>query len=224
MFLSGLQNSVCEDFISPETELVSAWHIFQTQKRSNNVSVYQHFLDCCHALGIPGARDSIDKMLAVDFIIVNEDSHFNNFGAVRNADTLEWIGLSPVFDSGTSLWYNKFTSRIAPLAKAPSKPFRGSHDEQIKLTRDFSWYDHSALDGIGEMFSDILSDSPFIDDARRSALCSGIEKRAGMLTQYIRGNQFRSVIDPKICFQPLLEDLRERCAGLFSFVVEPLRD
>jgi hypothetical protein len=56
---------------------------------SRNVSAYQHFIDCCHTLGIPGARDSIDKMLAVDFIIANEDRHFNNFGAVRNADTLE---------------------------------------------------------------------------------------------------------------------------------------
>jgi hypothetical protein len=181
--------SVCEDFITAETELVSAWHIFQTQKKRNNVSAYQHFLDCCHALEIPGARDSIDKMLAVDFIIANEDRHFNNFGAVRNADTLEWIGISPVFDSGTSLWYNKFTPQITPLAKAPSKPFRGIHDEQIKLARDFSWYSHSALDGIGEMFSDILSGSPFIDDARRSALCFGIEKRVSMLTQYIEDTQ-----------------------------------
>jgi hypothetical protein len=177
--------SVCEDFITAETELVSAWHIFQTQKRSNNVSAYQHFLDCCHALGVPGVRDSIDLMLAVDFIIANEDRHSKNFGAVRNADTLEWIGISPVFDSGTSLWYNKFTSHIRPFAKTPSKPFRGSHDEQIKLTGDLSQLDLSALGGIGDAFSDILSGSQFIDDDRRGALCFGLEKRVELLTQYI---------------------------------------
>jgi hypothetical protein len=188
----GIPYSVCEDFITSETELVSAWHIFQTQKKSNNVSAYQHFLDCCHTLGIPGARDSIDKMLAVDFIVANEDRHFNNFGAVRNADTLEWIGISPVFDSGTSLWYNKFTPQIRPLVKSPSKPFRGSHDEQIKLIGNFGWFDSSALGGIGEAFSEILSESPFIDDARRNALCYGLEKRTEMLAQYINGQRTRS--------------------------------
>jgi hypothetical protein len=186
---NNLPYSVCEDFISPETELVSAWHILQTKKKSSNVSFYQHFLDCCHALGIPRAKDNIDKMIAVDFIIANEDRHFNNFGAVRNANTLEWIGLAPVFDSGASLWYNKFTPQIASFAKAPSKPFRGNHDEQIKLARDFRWFDYSTLDGIGEAFSDILSNSPFIDDARRDALRYGLEKRAELLMQYIKGKQ-----------------------------------
>jgi hypothetical protein len=181
--------SVCADFITSETELVSAWHIIQTRKKSNNVSAYRHFLDCCHALGIPGAGDSIDKMLAVDYIIANEDRHFNNFGAVRNADTLEWIGLAPVFDCGTSLWFDKPNTMIRPLATSPSKPFRASHDEQIKLIGDFGWFDPSSLGGIGDAFSDILSGSPFIDDARRDALCYGLEKRAERLTQYIRGRQ-----------------------------------
>ena len=45
--------SVCEDFIDPDTELVTAWHIYQTQPKPNHVSVYQHYLNCCEALGIP---------------------------------------------------------------------------------------------------------------------------------------------------------------------------
>jgi hypothetical protein len=181
--------SVCEDFITAETELVSAWHITQTRKRGNSVSPYRHFLECCDALGFRDVRENLDKMLTVDYIIANEDRHYNNFGAIRNADTLEWIGFAPVFDCGTSLWHDNPTTMIRPLAKAPSKPFRGSHDDQIALVGNFNWFDLSALDGIGEVFSDILSDSPFIDDARRSALCFGLEKRTEMLTQYIRRTQ-----------------------------------
>jgi hypothetical protein len=181
--------SVCEDFITSKTELISAWHIMQTKKRSNSVSAYRHFLNCCAALGIPDARENLDRMLAVDYVIANEDRHFNNFGAVRNADTLEWTGLAPVFDCGTSLWYDRPTTMIRPLAKVPSKPFRSSHDEQIKLIGDFEWRGFSALEGISETFSDILAKSPFIDDTRRSALCHGLEKRSEMLSDHIRGRQ-----------------------------------
>ena len=64
-------------------------------------------------------------MIVLDFIIANEDRHFNNFGLVRNAVTLEWIGAAPIFDCGTSLWYNTQESRIKPLAPSlQGKPFK----------------------------------------------------------------------------------------------------
>lgn len=47
-------------------------------------------------------RKFLDYLLAFDFIMVNTDRHFGNFGAVRNIETLEWLGPAPVFDSGTS--------------------------------------------------------------------------------------------------------------------------
>ena len=39
-------------------------------------------------------------MFLVDFIIANKDRHYRNFGFLRNSETLEWIGLAPVYDSG----------------------------------------------------------------------------------------------------------------------------
>lgn len=87
--------SVCEDFITPETELIPAWYIMQTVKRPNHVSVYQHYMDCCEALGIPGVREAVDRMIVLDYLIVNEDRHQNNFGVVRNAETLEYLGAAP---------------------------------------------------------------------------------------------------------------------------------
>lgn len=184
--------SVCKDFITSKTELVSARHITQTQKRDNSVSAYRHFLECCEALGIPDVRENLDKMLAVDYIIANEDRHFNNFGAVRNADTLEWIGLAPVFDCGTSLWYDKPLAMIRPLDKVPSKPFRKSHDDQIRLVGSFDWFEPSVLKGIGTTFSDILAGSQFIDDTRRDSLCYALSKRAETLSNHILGKQRRS--------------------------------
>ncbi|MDR0514372.1 MAG: hypothetical protein LBG81_04325, partial [Coriobacteriaceae bacterium] len=45
--------SVCEDFINTSTELISAWNVYNTRKKSNNDSVYTHYLRCAEELGIP---------------------------------------------------------------------------------------------------------------------------------------------------------------------------
>jgi hypothetical protein len=177
--------SVCEDFVTSQTDLVSAWHIMQTQKRENHVSKWQHYLHCCDALGIPGVRESLNQMLTVDFIIANEDRHFNNFGALRNAETLDWQGAAPIFDCGTSLWFDKTAAQITHR-NAPSKPFRSDHAEQIKLVTSFDWLDMSALRGIDEEFHAILQGSAFIEPARAGALCIALRKRVELLGDVLR--------------------------------------
>ena len=178
--------SVCEDFITKETEFVSAWHIIQTQKKPNHISLYRHYLDCCEALDISGIADAIDRMLTLDYIIVNDDRHLNNFGAIRNAGTLRWLGAAPLFDCGTSMWCNEPTAMIRPLAKLPAKPFRADHSEQIELVMSFDWLDFSALRGIEEEFRQILADSSFIDETRRDSLCYGLRKRIELLGDFVR--------------------------------------
>lgn len=171
--------SVCEDFLTPDTELVSAWYVMQTKKKANHVSVYSHYLDCCSTLGIPGVKEAVDRMLVLDYLIVNEDRHQNNFGVVRRADTLEYVGAAPVYDSGTSLWFDKPAGLVG--TKTASKPFKNSHEEQIKLVTDFCWIDFSALAGIDEELREIIRGSLFIDEARCSVLCRALRHRVELL-------------------------------------------
>ena len=177
----GQPLSACEDFVTTTTDLVSAWHIIQTKKRANNLSAYQHFLLCCEYLKIPDMASSLNQILTLDYLMVNSDRHFNNFGAVRDAETLEWIGAAPIFDCGTSMWYDQYTHLIRPGVDAPSKPFKAKHSEQIKLVTDFDWIDFSALRGVEEEYNEILRPSPYIDDVRRDTLCRAVQERVKML-------------------------------------------
>ena len=183
----GYPFSVCEDFMTPQTELVGAWHLMQTRKKENHVSVYQHYLNCCEALGIPNMREALDRMMVVDYLIVNEDRHLNNFGTLRNAETLQCLGAAPIYDSGTSLWFESPVRMIDPAAsKQPCKPFKTSHGEQIKLATSFDWVDLPALDGIDEEFRKIVKGSPFVDEVRCNALCAALRGRVEMLAEAIR--------------------------------------
>lgn len=197
--------SVCEDFITPQTELISAWYIMQTMKKPNNVSVYQHYLNCCEAAGIPGIRDSLDRMMVVDYLIANEDRHQNNFGVVRNAETLEYLGAAPLFDSGTSLWFDKPTAMIGSKTKLSCKPFKNSHEEQIKLVTSFDWLDLNALQGIEEELRELVRGSLFIDEARCDALCRALKGRVDALTDIV--NTQRTVYAVSDCHDDVKEDV-----------------
>lgn len=174
--------SVCQDFITSETELVSAYHIMQSRKKPNDLSDYEFYLSCAEQLGVKNIREQTEKMIVLDFLIGNEDRHFNNFGLIRNAVTLEWIGVAPIFDCGTSLWYNTQESLIKSLSpNLPAKPFKKTHREQIKLVKDFSWLDMKKLKGMEEEMEEILSQSPYISRERRTVLCDAFCQRAELL-------------------------------------------
>ena len=186
---NGLLYSVCADFITPQTELVTAYQICETKPFAQGGDLYEHYLGCCDALGIPGVRESLDRMLALDYLIANTDRHFGNFGAVRNADTLEWIAPAPLFDSGTSLWCDAATDHINAYAYAKSKTFYQYHADQIELVTSFDWLNFSQLDDIEDAFATILADNPEIDRKRRNTLCSALRQRIELLNNFIRGRR-----------------------------------
>jgi len=178
--------SVCDNFITRDTELVSAKYILGAKNYTDSrQSFYSHFLDCCGTLGIPNAKENIDKMIVVDYLIANTDRHASNFGAVRNAKTLEWIGIAPIFDSGTSFWHDRITEKINDVSENRSKTFETTHEEQIKLVTDFSWLDLSALDGIEDEFMNIHALSPLINEERRTQLLRAFRQRIDCLKQYV---------------------------------------
>ena len=174
--------SLCENFVTPTTELIPAWRVRASLKKVNQDSSLSHLYRCCEGLGIPGVIKAINQMLTIDFIIANEDRHYNNFGFIRNADTLEWIGVAPIYDSGTSLWYN--SARVGQ--KTASKPFYATNEEQIKRVLDFKWFDMDALEGIDDIVISTLSQSPDIDESRANAIAKIILDRAGRIEQLSR--------------------------------------
>jgi len=177
----NLPYSVCANFVTKETELVSAYRILLSQKKPNHRSYFDHFLDCCEILGIPGIADFLDYQLATDYIIANTDRHYNNFGVLRNPETLEWLGPAPVFDSGTSLWHSQLALEINQGGDSESKPFKKKHSAQISLVNNFDMLDFSTLIGLGDEFREILSSSHFIEEARVDALCRGLVRRIEQL-------------------------------------------
>lgn len=178
----GVPYSVCEDFITPDTELVSAWRVMQSRKKDNSTSVYRHYLNCCEALGVSGIEHAANQMIVLDYLIANEDRHQNNLGLIRNADTLEWIGPAPIFDSGSSLGYDKLTGQILSFHGIECKPFKRTHAEQLKLVTSFDWINFEKLSGIEEEILQVFDQAgDYMDEARKNSIISAFSSRLGNL-------------------------------------------
>ena len=178
-FDNGKPYSLCENFITPDTEFIPARDIIEAFKKDGCDYNLTHLLRSCESLGISGVNSATDKMLTLDYIIANEDRHYNNFGFIRNAETLEWLGLAPVFDSGTSLWYN--TARVGSLTE--SKPFKKTHGEQIKLVNDLSWFDYKALNGLADEIVKIFEASENVDETRSQRIAESVMARAKQIQE-----------------------------------------
>ena len=205
----GLPYSICEDFVSPETDLVSAWRVMQTIKKDNSTSAYRHYVNCCEELGVNDIIHALDQMIVLDYIIANEDRHLNNFGLLRNAETLEWLGAAPIFDSGTSLGYDKLAGQIRPGINLICKPFKKHHEEQLKLVSSFDWIDFEKLNGIGDEINSVFSSSGaenYLDDARIKAITDSVQKRIDVL--YGMAMKMRE----KIAFDDINDDVTENIA------------
>ena len=180
----GAPYSICPDFVDENTELVPAWRIVQTRKQPNNASLWHHFVNCAEKLGIPGVVPFLDRMIVLDYIMLNEDRHLNNFGALRNAETLEWLGMAPIYDSGNSLGCDKTAGMMKDKDEIICKPFRKHHEEQLQLVSSFGWIDFSALSDVPEIISRVLSDeqaSEYLDAQRISTICTLAAQRINFL-------------------------------------------
>ena len=178
---NGRPYSICENFIHTNTELVNAVSINRSMKKRSQFSSYDHFMNACDKLGIPGMKEFIDYMLVFDYLMANTDRHFGNFGAIRNVETLEWIGPAPVYDSGTSLWHDKLTRAIDPLGEVETKPFYSNAFRQMELVSDFSWIPFEELRCLKDDIREIFVPTDFIDEERIEALSMAVSCRVNAL-------------------------------------------
>ena len=77
--------------LSRDEELISAWQLMGSIKRDNRLSMRDQWLSDAVSLGCArkAVSDATDDWLLVDWLVRNIDRHYNNFGLIRNVDSLE---------------------------------------------------------------------------------------------------------------------------------------
>ena len=184
--------SKCPCFITKDTELITCHQIRNEMKRYNSIEDYEDYINILEKNGIKDARTQIENMYILDFLIMNEDRHLNNFGIIRDVNNLKWLKLAPIFDNGQSLniqYYDAEELHISGEGRFfyEVKPF----DEIIKVVKDIKRIDINKLDGIVEWFDDLLHKYQHItkfSDIRINRLCILLNRQINKLKDLIKSN------------------------------------
>lgn len=181
--------SKCPCFINKDTELITAYQIRNDMKRHDNTDDYEEYIKKLEENGISNAREKIENMYILDFLIMNEDRHLNNFGIIRDVNTLKWLDVAPIFDNGMALnipYYDENEVIISGNGRFfyEVKPF----DEIIKVVRNIKRIDVSKLSDIPEEFDKLLHKYQSItkmSDKRIYRLCVLLNRQINKLKKII---------------------------------------
>ena len=180
--------SKCECFINENTELITAHQILHDN--CDKANAYLEYIKILESHGIKDARERIEDMFILDFLIMNEDRHLNNFGIIRDVNTLKWLDVAPLYDNGQSLNILDYNDEDV-IIKGEGRFFYNieNFDNITKYVKDFKRYDLTKLDGVVEDFENLLYKYQKITnmtDRRINKLCTLLHSRISRLKKIQR--------------------------------------
>ena len=149
--------------------------------------IYNHYIEICSENGIKDAKERTDEMIALDFIIGNDDRHKGNFGIMRNADNLEWICMANIFDNGNSLFYDKTDYDIDSFGiDSLGKSFGNSNRLQLDVIDYPEWYKKSSGSRIIDIIDYYLNCNERLSPDRKNKIIKTVSERLNIFDNKIK--------------------------------------
>ena len=180
--------SKCPCFITKDTELITAYQIKNNTTRYDTEEDYEEYIKKLEENGIENAREKVENMYILDFLIMNEDRHLNNFGIIRDVNTLKWLDVAPIFDNGMALNIQNYEEEVIILGHGRLFYEIKSFDEIIKIVKNIKRIDVSKLSDIPEELDKLLhryQNVTKISDKRIYRLCVLLQRQINKLKKMI---------------------------------------
>lgn len=182
--------SKCKNFIKANEEIIPACDLFESVKKNNNTNDFEHYIHILEKIGIKNARNELENMFILDYLIMNEDRHLRNFGAIRNVETLKYEKLTPIFDTGQSMQCSKITSEMN-FYDGYGKFFYNTNkkfSDYLNYISNLSRFDLSLLGNIVEEYKNLLykyQETMDMSETRIEKLVNGLDYRINHLKEII---------------------------------------
>ena len=183
--------SKCENFVSEDEEIISAYDVFKSEKKPNNINDYEFYIQVLEKHNVPNARKNVEDMFILDYLMLNTDRHLKNFGVIRNVNTLEWVRTTPIFDTGQSMECDKYLDEIN-FSYGTGKFFTNTnknYEDILKVIgKSIVNIDIKRLDGLCEEYHSLLEkykDKLDMSDKRIEKLVNGLQERIRKLENHI---------------------------------------
>lgn len=161
-------------------------YIYEIQKKEN---AYEEYIKILENKGINNVREKLENMFILDYLILNEDRHLNNFGIIRNVNNLNWIDIASIFDNGQSLNILDYNEEEL-IINSQGRFFYNVYDFDfiISKIKDIKRIDLSKLDGVVDELDELLHKYQSITrmtDRRINKICTLLISRINKLENII---------------------------------------
>ena len=183
-------------FTSQDQELISAYDVLESDKLPNSVSYFEQFIQICanHGLDEESSRAQLDYMILSDFILSGTDRHLSNIAVLRDAKTLKFTSLAPIFDSGKAMFCHEdfIPNSYEGLLDIETTSFRKNELGMLALIRNREEIiDFDKLPTVEEIRSLYSMDSKFPED-RLSKICNAYEMKIELAKRFVKGENLNN--------------------------------
>lgn len=165
-------------FTSEKLELVSAYEILLCSS-SFPGSNYDKLIRFCESMGMKKERAILDYdyLILSDYILSQTDRHFNNFGFLRDPDTLELLCPAPIYDSGNSMYFDSIAPKSeSDLLHLSTKGLASDLEQSLSFVHDASVIDLTKLPSVSDI-KELYKKDIETDPNHLEGICYAYEKR-----------------------------------------------
>ncbi|MCD8149847.1 MAG: HipA domain-containing protein [Clostridiales bacterium] len=180
-------------FTSQQAELVSAYAVVTSEKQPGDQSSYEHFIAVCgrHGMDTEQLRMDLEYQIMTDFILSNRDRHLSNISILRDADTLEFLRMAPIYDSGKSLFVGaEVPSSEKGMLSIRTQSFASSELKLLSYITDRSLVDINKLPS-PEYIREMYQLDSQADPERIERIVKGYEWKIALFEAFQRGENLK---------------------------------
>ena len=173
----------CQYFTDSAHEFVPAYEVTGGEmKHYDGAAALHDFTEICAENGLSQqyVQDFLDYQFLTDFLLTNTDRHWNNFGILRDPETLQFLSMAPIFDSGTSMVYDDpfITNRLS-LLRIETHGVEKLQENQLRLVHNPDLIDLTRLPSAAE--AQAFYDSKGVSPERAAQIAHCYAMKADML-------------------------------------------
>lgn len=181
----------CDDMLAPEEELIPLGDVIDSRYRNwtlkRMLSEITDRLAKDNILPPEKTVSPLTQLITADYILAQEDRHTYNIALIRNADTLEYSRIAPIYDSDACLWCDSHPTSLAQSRHWQTKftiiggmtPLTLLHNVQ-----DLSWFQPELLNGFPEKVTKDLNEHSNTDKNIIPIIEKSLRKNINIVTKY----------------------------------------
>lgn len=151
---------------------------------------------CSHGIDEAALRADMEYQIMTDFILSNRDRHLSNISILRDADTLQFLRMAPIYDSGKSLFVNAgIPVSEKELLRIQTNSFASSELKLLSYVKDRSLVDVSRLPG-AEYIKEMYQMDSQVEEKRIDLICKGYEMKIDKFRDFQLGHDLHRIVVP----------------------------